>query len=127
MQAGLCEGRGKKGNRFAGLRPRPRPAVLEDGRTITYLTAPIGEGATKEVYPTADRSGVVCFYKDAALGRDFEWLARLRAVIAEYNPTAASPGRASTRIWRSIANRNSSTTKRSGSAMSSMTGSSMRR
>ena len=45
-------------------------ATLKDGRTIDFLPEMIGDGTMKEVYFTADRQSVACFYKDPrAAGR----------------------------------------------------------
>jgi hypothetical protein len=56
----------------------------------------------KEVYFTADRSSVVCFYKDPRAGQDATRVQRLEFILGKYNPTvtkakggaAASPAEA---------------------------------
>lgn len=62
-------------------------ATLKDGRTIDFLPEIIGEGGMKRVCFTADKSAVVCFYKDQATGSDPQRLARLEAILGKYNPT----------------------------------------
>lgn len=62
-------------------------ATLKDGRTVKYLSDVIGEGGMKRVHFTADRSSVVCFFKDQAAAGDPQRLARLDAVVGRYNPT----------------------------------------
>jgi serine/threonine protein kinase len=62
-------------------------ATLKDGRTIEYVPEIIGEGAMKDVYITPDRKAVICFYKDAASGRDPVRRQRLEAILGKYNPT----------------------------------------
>ena len=64
-------------------------AVLKDGRTIEYIPELLGEGAMKDVYITPDRKSVICFYKDAAAGKDPVRRQRLEAILGKYNPTVA--------------------------------------
>ncbi len=45
-------------------------ATLQDGTTVQYLPDMIGEGGMKQVYFTADKKSVVCFYKDACTAID---------------------------------------------------------
>jgi len=64
-------------------------AVVElmDGRTIEYIPTQIGEGGMKRVFFTADKSSVVCFFKDADAANDPHRFQRLQAILGEYNPT----------------------------------------
>jgi hypothetical protein len=59
-------------------------ATLSDGRTIQYIPEVIGSGVMKQVYFTADRQSVVCFYINQ---QDPFRLARLKAVVDKFNPT----------------------------------------
>ncbi len=61
-------------------------AVLEDGREVEYLPEVIGEGGMKTVHFTADRSSVVCFFKDPTASNDPERRRRLQAIVGKYNP-----------------------------------------
>jgi len=54
-----------------------RTATLKDGRKVEYLPTVIGEGGMKQVYFTADRQSVVCFFKDKSTGTDPNRLSRL--------------------------------------------------
>lgn len=67
-------------------------ATLADGSTIEFLPNPIGEGAMKQVYLTADQSSVVCFYKDPNTGSDPNRRLRLEAILDGYNPTFKTDG-----------------------------------
>ncbi|NER50980.1 MAG: serine/threonine protein kinase [Symploca sp. SIO1A3] len=62
-------------------------ATLADGSTVEYLPEIIGEGAMKQVYFTADKSSVICFYKDQNAGSDPNRMIRLEAILGKYNPT----------------------------------------
>ncbi len=62
-------------------------ATLKDGRTVDFVPEMIGDGAMKEVYFTADRQSVLCFYKDAKAGADHNRLKRLEKIIGPANPT----------------------------------------
>jgi serine/threonine protein kinase len=64
-----------------------RTAILKDGRKVDYLPTVIGEGGMKQVYFTADRQSVVCFFKDKTTGSDPNRLARLEAIVGKFNPT----------------------------------------
>ena len=64
-----------------------KQATLKDGRTIEFLPDMIGEGTMKEVYFTADRQSVICFYKDPAAGRDPVRIQRLECILGKFNPT----------------------------------------
>ncbi len=67
-------------------------ATLADGSTVEYLPDIIGEGAMKQVYFTADKSSVICFYKDRNAGVDFNRRERLDKILASYNPTINRDG-----------------------------------
>lgn len=67
-------------------------ATLTDGSTVEYIPTPIGEGAMKQVYFTADKSSVICFYKDQSAGSDPNRLDRLEKILAGYNPTSDRNG-----------------------------------
>src|SRR4051812_35611229 len=60
-------------------------ATLKDGRTVEFLPDMIGEGGMKEVYFSADKASVVCFFKDQP---DAGLMQRVEAVLGRYNPTA---------------------------------------
>jgi serine/threonine protein kinase len=62
-------------------------AKLKDGSTVEYRPDMIGEGTMKEVYFTADRASVVCFYKDPRAGTDPVRLKRLGKILGPNNPT----------------------------------------
>ncbi len=62
-------------------------ATLKDGRTVEYLSDMIGEGGMKQVFFTADKKSVVCFFKDQNVARDPNRMARLEAILDKYNPT----------------------------------------
>jgi serine/threonine protein kinase len=62
-------------------------ATLKDGRKVEYLPTMIGEGGMKQVYFTADRQSVVCFFKDKQAAADPNRLARLEAIVGRFNPT----------------------------------------
>ncbi len=62
-------------------------ATLKDGTPVQYLPEKIGEGTMKEVFFTADRQSVVCFYKDARAGSDPVRLQRLERILGKNNPT----------------------------------------
>ncbi len=64
-------------------------ATLKDGSVVDFLPEMIGDGAMKEVYFTADRKSVVCFYKDAASATDPNRMKRLDSILGKYNPTLA--------------------------------------
>jgi hypothetical protein len=66
-------------------------ATLKDGRTLDFLPDLIGEGAMKDVYFTADRQSVVCFYKDPKAGSDPIRTQRLERILGRYNPTLPKP------------------------------------
>lgn len=67
-------------------------ATLTDGSTVEYIPEPIGEGVMKQVYFTADKSSVICFYKDQNAGSDPNRMARLEKILDGYNPTIAQNG-----------------------------------
>ena len=67
-------------------------ATLADGSIIEYIPDMIGEGAMKEVYFTADKTAVICFYKDPNAGSDRNRLSRLAAILNRYNPTLGHNG-----------------------------------
>ncbi|MDJ1182952.1 protein kinase domain-containing protein [Roseofilum casamattae] len=62
-------------------------ATLADGSSLEYIPDLIGEGAMKEVYFTADKSSVICFYKDPNAGSDPDRHKRLDYILTQYNPT----------------------------------------
>lgn len=62
-------------------------AALKDGRTIEFQPEMIGDGAMKEVFFTADRQSVVCFYKDPKAATDPVRLQRLEKILGVFNPT----------------------------------------
>ncbi|MFH0782129.1 MAG: serine/threonine protein kinase [Pseudomonadota bacterium] len=62
-------------------------ALLRDGRTVEFLPDMIGDGTMKEVYFTADRKSVICFYKDASSSSDPVRMQRLESILGKYNPT----------------------------------------
>jgi hypothetical protein len=62
-------------------------ATLTDGRKVPYLADMIGEGGMKRVFFTADRSSVVCFFKDQGLRSDPNRMRRLQAILGKFNPT----------------------------------------
>jgi len=62
-------------------------ATLLDGTTVEYLPQMIGEGGMKQVFFTADKSSVLCFFKDQSTARDPNRMARLQAILTSYNPT----------------------------------------
>ncbi len=62
-------------------------AILHDGRRVSFLPQPIGEGGMKTVYFTADRQSVLCFFKDQQLKQDTNRRARLEAILGRFNPT----------------------------------------
>jgi len=66
---------------------RTETARLKDGRSVKFIPDPIGEGTMKEVFFTADRSSVVCFYKDPNAGNDPVRMRRLEAILGRFNPT----------------------------------------
>lgn len=66
---------------------RPEKATLEGGHVLEYLPEVIGEGGMKTVHFTADRSSVVCFFKDKSASGDPERRRRLQAIVGKYNPT----------------------------------------
>lgn len=67
-------------------------ATLADGSTVEYIPTPIGEGAMKQVYFTADKSSVICFYKDRSAGSDPNRFDRLEKILGRYNPTSDQNG-----------------------------------
>lgn len=79
--------------------PPTLTATLTDGTTIEYLPEKIGEGGMKDVYFTADRQSVVCFYRDQAVAADPQRLARLDAIVSRYDPTRGPNGNA---YWRDL-------------------------
>jgi serine/threonine protein kinase len=62
-------------------------ATLRDGRTVQFNPDMIGDGAMKEVYFTADRSSVLCFYKDPKASTDPVRVKRLDKILGPNNPT----------------------------------------
>lgn len=66
---------------------RTERALLKDGRTVEFVPDMIGDGAMKEVFFTADKKSVVCFYKDPNAGRDPRRVDRLDSILAKFNPT----------------------------------------
>jgi serine/threonine protein kinase len=54
---------------------------------VDFLPDMIGDGAMKQVYFTADRKSVLCFYKDPKAGSEPERLYRLAAILGPNNPT----------------------------------------
>ena len=70
-----------------GKAMRTETARLKDGRSVKFIPDPIGEGTMKEVFFTADRSSVVCFYKDPNAGNDPVRMRRLEAILGRFNPT----------------------------------------
>lgn len=66
---------------------RTETATLLDGTTLEYIPTVIGEGGMKQVYLTADKTSVICLYKDRNAGKDPNRLARLQAILGKYNPT----------------------------------------
>ena len=62
-------------------------ATLKDGSTVEYLPDMIGEGGMKQVFFTADKKSVFCFFKDQNVARDPNRMARLEAILDKYNPT----------------------------------------
>jgi serine/threonine protein kinase len=67
-------------------------AILADGTTIEFIPEMIGEGAMKQVYFTADKSSVICFYKDQNAASDMNRLNRLQKILGSFNPTTAKNG-----------------------------------
>ncbi|MFM6157010.1 MAG: hypothetical protein ACKPE3_29115, partial [Sphaerospermopsis kisseleviana] len=67
-------------------------AILADGSTIEYLPDMIGEGVMKQVYFTADKSSVICFYKDENAGTDVNRMQRLEKILGAFNPTTDKTG-----------------------------------
>ena len=65
-------------------------ATLKDGHTVDFIPDMIGEGGMKQVFFTADKSSVICFFKDQGAGADPQRLARLEAVLGKFNPTTDS-------------------------------------
>jgi serine/threonine protein kinase len=66
---------------------RTLTAVLKDGRKVEYLPNMIGEGGMKQVYFTADKQSVLCFFKDKSAAADPNRMARLEAIVGRFNPT----------------------------------------
>lgn len=66
---------------------KTKQATLTDGRVINYLPEIMGDGCMKDVYWSADRSSVICLYKDSKASKDHNRLARLEAIVGKYNPT----------------------------------------
>lgn len=62
-------------------------ATLKDGRTVEFVPKMIGEGGMKQVFFTADRRSVLCFYKNQNVVRDPAYAARLDDILGRYNPT----------------------------------------
>lgn len=63
-------------------------AVLKDGRTVEFVVADDPPaGGMKKTYFSPDRSYVVQFYHDQAVGKDPQRMARLEAILGKYNPT----------------------------------------
>ncbi len=62
-------------------------AVLKDGRTVDFLPDMIGDGAMKEVYFTADKRSVVCFYKDPKEASSPNRVQRLERLLTKWNVT----------------------------------------
>ena len=69
-----------------------KKAVLEDGRTIEYLSDQIGEGGVKVVFFTPDKKSVVCFFKDKNNATDPNRLQRLSAITGRFSPILGSGG-----------------------------------
>ncbi|GJD19115.1 hypothetical protein RIVM261_040710 [Rivularia sp. IAM M-261] len=67
-------------------------AILADGRTVEFIPDMIGEGAMKQVYFTADKSSVICFYKDLNAASDINRLNRLEKILGSFNPTIGKNG-----------------------------------
>jgi serine/threonine protein kinase len=67
-------------------------AILADGSTIEYIPDMIGEGVMKQVYFTADKSSVICFYKDENAGVDVNRMQRLEKILGAFNPTIDQTG-----------------------------------
>ncbi|ODH01467.1 serine/threonine protein kinase [Nostoc sp. KVJ20] len=67
-------------------------ATLIDNSTIEYLPDMIGEGAMKQVYFTADKKSVICFYKGNQIDYDTNRLLRLKRILGNYNPTTSTNG-----------------------------------
>ncbi|MDZ8236586.1 MAG: serine/threonine-protein kinase [Nostoc sp. ChiQUE01a] len=67
-------------------------ATLADGNIIEYLPEMIGEGAMKQVYFTADKKSVICFYKDHQADSDINRRLRLEKILSSFNPTIAKNG-----------------------------------
>ncbi|MEI6043071.1 MAG: serine/threonine-protein kinase [Chloroflexota bacterium] len=63
-------------------------ALLQDGSTVEYeLVDDPPSGSMKKTYFSPDRSYVVQFYHDAAVGADPQRRERLEAILTRYNPT----------------------------------------
>jgi len=62
-------------------------ATLLDGTTVDYLPDKIGEGGMKQVFFTADKSSVLCFFKDQGTARDPRRMERLQKILIPFNPT----------------------------------------
>lgn len=62
-------------------------ATLDDGGLIQYDSEVIGEGGMKRVHFTPDKKSVVCFFKDAEVGKDPQRRARLQKIVGDFNPT----------------------------------------
>lgn len=62
-------------------------ATLMDGCTVDFIPDMRGEGGMKQVYFTADKAAVICFYKDEAIGKEPQRIKRLEAILGKFNPT----------------------------------------
>jgi hypothetical protein len=63
-------------------------ATLKDGRTLDFnIVSDPPAGGMKKTYFSPDRSYVVQFYHDQAVGNDPQRLSRLEAILTKYNPT----------------------------------------
>ncbi|MDQ3745003.1 MAG: serine/threonine protein kinase [Acidobacteriota bacterium] len=63
-------------------------ATLKDGRTLDFnIVSDPPAGGMKKTYFSPDRSYVVQFYHDQAVGNDPQRLSRLEAILTRYNPT----------------------------------------
>jgi hypothetical protein len=63
-------------------------ATLKDGRTLDFIRKDDPPaGGMKKTFFTPDRSSVVQFYHDQAVGADPQRTARLEAILTRFNPT----------------------------------------
>lgn len=75
-------------------------AYLEDGQVIDYLPEKIGEGTMKEVFFSANKESVLCFYKGDAQTTDPERQRRLKKILTEFNPTL--PNKKNADYWSKL-------------------------